>query len=53
METLVTPKTFAEMTGLSVVEVYQMLKPQRIVPTYIDGKPFVDLDKHNPKNFKK
>lgn len=51
-QTLVTPSTFAKMTGLSRVKVYAMLKPQMIKPTMIGGKPFIDLEKNNPKNFK-
>jgi predicted DNA-binding transcriptional regulator AlpA len=53
MKTLVTVKTFSKMTGLSTVEVYNMIKPQRIRPRMIDGKPFIDLNEYNPKNFKK
>jgi len=52
-ETLVTPRRFAKMTGLSPVQVYNMIKPQRIRPRIIDGKPFIDLNEYNPKNFKK
>ena len=52
-ETLVTPRKFAKLTGLSPVQVYNMIKPQRIAPTLVGGKPFIDLNRYNPKNFKK
>jgi hypothetical protein len=50
-EILVTPTTFAEMTGLSKVKVYNMITPQQIEPKDIDGKKFIDINKYNPKNY--
>jgi|10_taG_2_1085330.scaffolds.fasta_scaffold525010_2 hypothetical protein len=52
-EILVRPKTFAKMTGLSAVKVYNMITPQQIEPKDIDGKKFIDINKYNPKNYSK
>ena len=52
-ENLVQVSTFAKLTGQRTQKVYQWIQPQRIVPKIQDKKPFIDLNKYNPEDFKK
>jgi hypothetical protein len=49
---LITPETWGEEAGVSRVKVYNMIKPQEIKPTEIDGKPFIDVTKYDPEKYK-
>ena len=52
-ENLVQVSTFANLTGQRTQKVYEWIRPQRIVPKIQDKKPFIDLNKYNPEDFKK
>tara|TARA_R100000664_G_scaffold33959_1_gene53010 strand:- start:621 stop:791 length:171 start_codon:yes stop_codon:yes gene_type:complete len=50
---LVGVDTFAKLAGIDRIEAYSLIKPQRIIPTVIGTKKFIDINKYNPKNYKK
>ncbi len=59
LDNLVSPREFAELvrkhnkkSKCRDVTVYAWMAPQRIEPTVIGGKRFVDTKKYNPKKFK-
>tara|TARA_R100000808_G_scaffold19434_1_gene42153 strand:- start:1100 stop:1459 length:360 start_codon:yes stop_codon:yes gene_type:complete len=49
---LVTPETWAKAAGISKVKVYNMIKPQEMKPTKVDGKEFIDVSLYDPTEYK-
>ena len=53
---LVQVDTFAKLAGIDRIEAYSLIKPQKIIPTEVGAKgekKFIDINKYNPKNYKK
>lgn len=50
---LVTYTEWAERAGIQRTFVYQLTRPQQIIPDDIGGKKFIDCNKYPPETWNK